>query len=38
MVGTALRPIGHLATWLVWHTMRVSLIQDLDAPKPPKAR
>ena len=37
MVGTALRPIGHLAAWLVWHTMRVSLLEDLERPEPPAA-
>jgi hypothetical protein len=35
MVGTALRPIGHLAAWLVWHTTRVSLLDDLEQPRPP---
>ena len=37
MVGTALRPIGHLAAWLVWHTLRVSLLEDLERPAPPDA-
>jgi hypothetical protein len=37
MVETALRPIGHLAAWLVWHTMRVSLLEDLERPAPPHA-
>jgi hypothetical protein len=35
MIGTALRPIGHLAAWLVWHTARVSLLSDLERPRPP---
>jgi hypothetical protein len=35
MVGLALKPFGHLAAWLVWHSMRVSLLDDLDAPDPP---
>jgi hypothetical protein len=35
MIGTALRPIGHLAAWLVWHTTRVSLLSDLERPHPP---
>ncbi len=35
MVTTALRPITHLTAWLVWHSMRVSLLDDLDAPQPP---
>ena len=36
MVGTALRPFGHLAAWLVWHTVRVSLLRDLERPEPPR--
>jgi hypothetical protein len=32
MMGTALRPISHLAAWILWHTMRVSLLDDLDRP------
>jgi hypothetical protein len=35
MVTTALRPLGHLAAWLVWHSMRVSLLHDLERPSPP---
>jgi hypothetical protein len=35
MVGTALRPIGHLAAWLVWQATRVSLLEDLERPRPP---
>jgi hypothetical protein len=35
MVNTALRPIGHLTAWVVWHAMRVSLLDDLDRPRPP---
>jgi len=35
MVGYALKPIGHIAAWLVWHATRVSLLDDLDAPEPP---
>jgi hypothetical protein len=35
MVGYALKPIGHIAAWLVWHATRVSLLDDLDAPDPP---
>jgi hypothetical protein len=37
MIGTALRPIGHLAAWIVWHTTRVSLLSDLERPRPPHA-
>ena len=36
MARYALRPISHLATWLVWHSMRVSLLADLDEPRPPQ--
>jgi hypothetical protein len=35
MVNLALRPIGHLAAWLAWHSMRVSLLEDLERPRPP---
>jgi hypothetical protein len=35
MVESALRPVSHLAAWLVWHMMRVSLLDDLDTPRPP---
>ena len=35
MVVSALRPIGHIAAWLVWHSTRVSLLRDLDEPQPP---
>jgi len=31
------RPIGHLAAWIVWHSARVSLLDDLEAPSPPAA-
>jgi hypothetical protein len=37
MVTLALRPIGHLAAWLVWHSTRISLLDDLDSPRPPAA-
>ena len=26
-----LRPIGHIAAWLVWHSTGKSLLSDLDA-------
>ena len=32
MMSTALRPLGHLAAWLVWHAVRVSLLDDLEQP------
>jgi hypothetical protein len=34
-MATALRPFGHLAAWIVWHAVRVSLLDDLDRPAPP---
>jgi hypothetical protein len=37
MVGTALRPISHLTAWVVWHAMRVSLLEDLERPQPPQS-
>jgi hypothetical protein len=36
MVGMALRPISHLTAWIVWHAARVSLLEDLDSPSPPR--
>jgi hypothetical protein len=36
-MATALRPIGHIAAWIVWHAMRVSLLDDLERPQPPEA-
>jgi hypothetical protein len=35
MVGIAFRATSHVAAWIVWHSMRVSLLDDLDAPRPP---
>jgi hypothetical protein len=35
MVSFAFRPISHVAAWIVWHSMKVSLLEDLDAPAPP---
>jgi hypothetical protein len=29
------RPIRHLAAWFVWHSMRISLLEDLKAPERP---
>ncbi len=31
----ALRPIGHITAWIVWHSTGVSLLDDLEAPQPP---
>jgi hypothetical protein len=38
MVNFALRPISHMAAWLVWHSTHISLLSDLDAPAPPHER
>jgi hypothetical protein len=38
MVASALRATGHVAAWIVWQSMRVSLLDDLAAPKPPGPR
>ena len=35
MLATALRPLTHLVAWPAWHSMRVSLLDDLDGPHPP---
>jgi hypothetical protein len=35
MVSFALRPISHVAAWLVWHSTHVTLLDDLKAPAPP---
>jgi hypothetical protein len=37
VVSQALKPIGHLAAWLVWHSTRISLLEDLESPRPPAA-
>jgi hypothetical protein len=38
MISTALRPVGHLAAWLVWHSTGISLLADLDAPAAPRSQ
>ena len=35
MVNLALRATSHVAAWIVWQSMRVSLLDDLEAPRPP---
>jgi hypothetical protein len=35
MVRVALRATNHIRAWIVWHSMKVSLLDDLDAPRPP---
>jgi hypothetical protein len=36
MIDLALRATGHVATWLIWHSTGVSLLHDLDRPRPPR--
>jgi hypothetical protein len=36
MVSYAIRATGHVAAWIVWQSMRVSLLGDLDEPRPPQ--
>ena len=38
MVNIAVRATTHVAAWLVWHSMRVSLLDDLQAPQQPARR
>jgi len=35
MVTIALRATSHVAAWIVWHATGVSLLGDLDTPRPP---
>jgi hypothetical protein len=35
MIEMAIRATSHVAAWLVWHSMRVSLLDDLESPQPP---
>jgi hypothetical protein len=35
MVTIAFKATGHVAAWIVWHSLGVSLLDDLDAPQPP---
>jgi hypothetical protein len=32
MLTSALRPVSHIAAWLVWHSTGISLLADLEAP------
>jgi hypothetical protein len=27
----------HVAVWLVWHSVGVSLLEDLESPQPPRS-
>src|SRR2546423_2185607 len=35
MVNIALRATSHVAAWIVWHATGVSLLDDLESPRPP---
>ena len=35
MFSVAVRAGSHVAAWLVWQSMRVSLLDDLPVPSPP---
>jgi len=37
MVTIAIRATSHVAAWILWHSMKVSLLDDLEAPAPPDA-
>jgi hypothetical protein len=37
VLSAAFRATNHVATWLVWQSVRVSLLDDLEAPRPPDA-
>ncbi|MEA2472843.1 MAG: hypothetical protein QOE06_758 [Thermoleophilaceae bacterium] len=37
MVSIAYRATSHVAAWIVWHSLGVSILGDLDAPRPPTA-
>jgi len=30
------RPFGHIAAWIVWRSTGVSILRDLDSPRPPE--
>jgi hypothetical protein len=38
MVNLAWRAASHVAAWIVWHSMGVSLIDDLESPRPPEQK
>lgn len=35
MVNLALRATSHVTCWIVWQSMRISLLDDLETPRPP---
>ena len=36
MIDIALRATGHVAAWLIWHSTGVSVLEDLESPRPPE--
>ena len=38
MIGYGIRGARHVAAWIVWHSMHVSLLEDLESPAPPHAQ
>jgi hypothetical protein len=35
MVTLAWRATSHVTAWIVWQSMRISLLEDLEAPRTP---
>jgi hypothetical protein len=35
MLSRAYKATSHIAVWLIWHAARVSLLDDLNAPRRP---
>jgi hypothetical protein len=35
MFTLAIKATSHLAAWLIWHSTRVSVLDDLESPKRP---
>jgi len=35
MVTLALRATSHVTAWIVWQSMKISLLEDLEAARPP---
>jgi hypothetical protein len=35
MVTLALRATSHVTAWIVWQSMRISLLDDLETPRTP---
>ena len=38
MIDMARRATSHMTAWIVWHSMRVSLLDDLERPRPPREK